>query len=72
MPASPNHSPGELDLDAVVLRGIATSLMSFAVSSGCEPDPLAVVIGATAILPPSETRSGSTSMTPFTSATSAR
>ena len=27
--------------------------MSFAVSIGCVPDPLAVVIGATAILPPS-------------------
>ena len=34
--------------------------------------PLAVVIGATAIFPPGETRIGSTSMTPFTFATFAR
>ena len=64
---------GELDVDALRLRAAAArSLMSFAVSVGCVPEPLAVVIGATAILPPCEIRIGSTSMTPFTCATCAR
>ncbi len=73
MAASPNQLPANSTRTPCFwIVSAARSLMSFAVCVGCEPLPLAVVIPATAIFPPGDTRTGSTSMTPLTSSTFAR